>query len=107
MIDLVAQQAETQQSKSLWCELPKDVLTLALVDDFDVVQSYSALYCGDQSRSYHGTTVQLVQPSPAIVYPSVQTACAEDNQTTAQVSSVVLEATSNLYLATEVNIIPR
>ena len=54
----------------------------ALVDDFDMLESYSVLYCGDQSFSYHGTTIQ---PSPAIVYPSVPAACAGNNQTMTQV----------------------
>ena len=33
----------------------------ASVDNFDMLQSYSVVYCGDQSRSYY---------SQAIVYPS-------------------------------------
>ena len=89
----VTQHAEAQRSKSLWCELPKGVFTVASVDNFDMLQSYSIVYCGDQSRSYHGTTIQLVQPSPAIVYPSNPTVRTEDNQTTAQASHVVLEVT--------------
>ena len=28
-----------------------------------IILSYSAVYCGNQQRSYHGTTVQIVQPN--------------------------------------------
>ena len=65
----VTQHAEARCQKQIWDEIPKNVFTVASVDNFDMLQSYSAVYCGDQQRSYHGTTIQLVQPSPGITIP--------------------------------------
>ena len=34
------------------------------IDNIDFLHSYTRVFCGDQKRSWHGTTVQVVQPQP-------------------------------------------
>ena len=62
----VTYHAEENRKKTVWDKLLKNVFTIASVDNFDILQSHSAVFCGDQNRSYHGTTIQLVQPSSNI-----------------------------------------
>ena len=65
----LAQHAEAKCQKSIWDELPNNAFTVGSVDNFDMLQSHSAVYCGDQQCSFHGTTLQLVQPSYNIRIP--------------------------------------
>ena len=59
----VTQHANNQRTNSLWNELAPAAFMVASVDNFDMLQSYAAVYCGNQQCSYHGTTIQIVQPS--------------------------------------------
>ena len=45
--------------------LPDNAFMVASADNLDYIHSYARVYCGNQQSSWHGTTVQLVQPQPS------------------------------------------
>lgn len=44
---------------------PTNTLTVFSIDNVDYIHSYARVYCGKQMSSWHGTTIQVVQPQPS------------------------------------------
>ena len=60
----VTYHAEAQKQQQLWTKISPNILTVASVDNFNMLRPHSAIYQGREHRSYHGTTIQLVQSIP-------------------------------------------
>ena len=67
--------ARFRQHKRSSCEyarlrhLAKDAFTVISADNLDFLHSFSRVFCGNQKASWHGTTVQVVQPLPSLSLP--------------------------------------
>ena len=46
--------------------------TIISIDNIDFLHNYARVFCGDQKRSWHGTTIQLVQPQPTNLHECYQ-----------------------------------
>ena len=47
-------------------ECEERALTFISADNIDYIHSFAQVYCGKQQSSWHGTTVQAVQPMPSL-----------------------------------------
>ena len=70
---------EKIRKQGILSELDLEKFTIVSIDNIDFLQRHASVYCGDQSRSWHGTTVQAVQPTYSTMFDT-------DNET-----SVVLQ----------------
>ena len=62
IIHSVSQDRKDAGTRSL---LVDRAFTIASTDNVDFLQSHAAVYSGDQHRSWHATSIQLVQPMPS------------------------------------------
>ena len=51
---------------------PENAFTVASADNLDFIHSHARIYCGKQQSSWHGTTVQIVQPQPSTLVDTSQ-----------------------------------
>lgn len=61
----VAERVKKQKEVGVLSAYPDNAFTVASMDNLDFLHSYARIYCGKQQSSWHGTTVQLVQPQPS------------------------------------------
>ena len=61
-----------------------DYTTIISVDNIDFLHSYAKVFCGDQLSSWHGTTVQAVQPLPSVLEKDTTTSPTRAKQPVAQ-----------------------
>ena len=55
-----------RKQEGLLKELDDKSFTVATTDNIDFLQSHASVYSGSQHRSWHGTTVQVVQPQQGL-----------------------------------------
>ena len=51
--------------------LKPDTFTVVSADNIDFMHSFARVFCGHQTTSWHGTTVQAAQPLPSLSLPEV------------------------------------
>ena len=52
-------------------ECSPNSFTVISADNIDFLHSYARVFYGNQTRSWHGTTVQAVQPKPSLHVPPI------------------------------------
>ena len=80
---------------------PDNAFVVASADNLDYIHSYTGVYCGNQQSSWHGTTVQLVQPQPSKLVDDVVVQQPEPNRET---TSTHAQMTTNASTENELSI---
>ena len=60
----VIERVEKRRQCGVLSAYPENSFSVVSVDNLDFIHSYARVYCGKQQNSWHGTTVQIVQPQP-------------------------------------------
>ena len=74
--------------------LTKDAFTVVSADNLDFLHSFSRVFCGNQKASWHGTTIQVVQPLPSLSLPEYY-ATPQNRHTCTGHTELSLSQTSN------------
>ena len=65
-------------------EYPSTAFTVVPAENLDFLHSYARVYSGNQQLSWHGTTIQAVQPQPSVLTDSSVSNCPGLPDLTAQ-----------------------
>lgn len=66
--------------ENLLKRLPEDAFTIVSADNIDFMHSFAQVFCGNQKASWHGTTVQVLQPLPSLSLPEQMKTCSHQLQ---------------------------
>uniref|UniRef100_A0A1X7UL74 Uncharacterized protein n=2 Tax=Amphimedon queenslandica TaxID=400682 RepID=A0A1X7UL74_AMPQE len=91
---IVTEIAENERAKQVSQSLIPNAFTVTSVDNIDILKSHAAVYCGDQGRSYHGTTIQIVQPNPLLLLTSGSMLGCTHNEKSAALNESVIPTES-------------
>lgn len=61
---LATQVVQDRMANGIKPELEEGALSIISIDNIDILQPHSFVSCTDATRSWHGTSVQCVQPLP-------------------------------------------
>lgn len=70
---------------------PQHALTLVSLDNVDYVFKFARIFCGLQQSSWHGTTVQFVQPQPSSLIQQIDQ--VTENEASAEMHHDMVAAT--------------
>ena len=63
---VIQQHVNMREHKGPEQELHSSAMMVVSADNIDFMHRYAHNYCGRQSTSWHGTTIQIVQPQPSL-----------------------------------------